>query len=981
MKRIGLQTLTNDRRETRRGQRRTAAHGLMLRRATRLARRAPVSTGSARELTLAQSRQAPQDGAAPRGARPARPPRRGGGRLYYPAQLAAAYVVVAGLWIVFSDAWAARLFRDPAQLRWVSSVKGLLFVVLTAALLFALARRLVRQVERAVRAAEAISHDHARQRRLIAELLDNSPDAIFAKDRDGRYTFVNREVARVTGRSAAHIVGADDRAIFPAEQAAQIAANDRAVMEGDGVLRTTERLSTADGDVTYLVTKGPLHGDDGSVNGMFGISRDITERERDKQQLADALESLRESQEIAGIGSYVLDIDSGRWQSSPMLDRLFGIDAAYERSVDGWAQLIDAADRDAMARYFAHEVLARRGAFDRQYRIVRRSDGRQRWVHGLGRIELDADGRPRRLRGTIQDITDRVRDDENLRIAAIAFEAQDGIIVADAQARIQRVNQAFSRITGYAPHEVVGHTPALLQSGRHDATFYAAMRDAVARDGYWQGELCSRRKDGTLFTERLAISAVKSRDGELTHYVASLADVTEQREAESRAQQLAYYDPLTGLPNRVLLHDRIEHALSWSGRSGEHCALLFVDLDNFKKINDTTGHPTGDALLVRAAQRMKGAVRDGDTVARFGGDEFIVVLEELGSDPTVAAMRAAQVAEKLRLSMAEPYDIDGQPFYCTASLGATLFVGGADTAEAILMHADLAMYRAKQDGRNALRFFEQGMQVELARRTALESELRQAIELGQFELYYQPQLDRAGAVVGAEALLRWHHPVRGLLAPGEFIAVAEETGLIVELGQWVLDAACARIAAWSERPATRERVLAVNVSARQFAHAGFVDGVLRAVDAAGADAARLKLELTESIVLDDVDDALRKMQALKLAGISFALDDFGTGSSSLSYLTRLPIDQLKIDKSFVDGLPDGRQDALVAQTIITMAQALGLAVVAEGVETDAQWRFLMRHGCELFQGFRFSAPVPVERFEAIAEAHGATPQARFTAEA
>jgi diguanylate cyclase (GGDEF)-like protein/PAS domain S-box-containing protein len=901
-------------------------------------------------------------------------------RLYYPAQLALAYVIVAGLWIVFSDAWVARLFRNPAEVRWASSIKGLVFVALTAAMLFALARRLVRQVERAVRVAETISHDHARQRRLVAELLDNSPDAIFTKDRDGRYTFVNREVARVTGRSAAQLVGGDDRAIFPAEQAEQIAANDRAVMERDGVLRTTEHLSTADGDVTYLVTKGPLHDADGRVNGMFGISRDVTERERDKQQLDDALESLRESQEIAGVGSYVLDLAQGRWQSSPVLDRLFGIDAGYERSIDGWAQLIDEADRDAMARYFAHEVLEQRGAFDRQYRIVRRSDGLRRWVHGLGRLEFDAEGAPLRLRGTIQDVTDRVRDDENLRIAAIAFEAQDGIIVADAQACIQRVNQAFTRITGYAQHEVVGRTPALLQSGQHDAAFYAAMREAVARDGYWQGELRSRRKDGSLFTERLAISAVKTRDGTLTHYVASLADVTQQREAESRAQQLAYYDPLTGLPNRALLHDRVEHALSWSSRSGEHCALLFVDLDNFKKINDTTGHPTGDALLVRAAQRMQRAVRDGDTVARFGGDEFIVVLEELGADATVAAMHAAQVAEKLRLSMAEPYDIDGQAFYCTASIGATMFAGGADTAAAILMHADLAMYRAKQDGRNALRFFEQGMQVELARRTALESELRRAIELGQFELYYQPLFDRAGAVVAAEALLRWRHPLRGVLAPGEFIAVAEETGLIVELGQWVLGAACARIAAWSAQPAAAARVLAVNVSARQFAHAGFVDGVLRAVEAAGADASRLKLELTESIVLDDVDDALHKMQALKQAGISFALDDFGTGSSSLSYLTRLPIDQLKIDKSFVDGLPEGRQDALVAQTIITMAQALGLAVVAEGVETDAQWRFLMAHGCELFQGFRFSAPVPVERFDAIAAA-AAAPQAPVVADA
>jgi EAL domain-containing protein (putative c-di-GMP-specific phosphodiesterase class I) len=300
-----------------------------------------------------------------------------------------------------------------------------------------------------------------------------------------------------------------------------------------------------------------------------------------------------------------------------------------------------------------------------------------------------------------------------------------------------------------------------------------------------------------------------------------------------------------------------------------------------------------------------------------------------------------------------------------------LFIGGQDTVDAVLMHADLAMYRAKQDGRNALRFFEQGMQVELARRTALESELRRAIELEQFELYYQPQFDRDGTLVAAEALLRWHHPTRGVLAPGEFIAVAEETGLIVPLGQWVLEAACARIAAWEARPAAPARVLAVNVSARQFAQPAFVDGVRHALAVAGADPTRLKLELTESIVLEDVDDALGKMQALKQVGVTFALDDFGTGSSSLSYLTRLPIDQLKIDKSFVDDLPDDRQDAMVAQTIVTMAKGLGLAVVAEGVETDAQWRFLLRHGCDLFQGFRFARPMPAAQLEQVSASRDA----------
>ncbi len=567
----------------------------------------------------------------------------------------------------------------------------------------------------------------------------------------------------------------------------------------------------------------------------------------------------------------------------------------------------------------------------------------------------------------VVDVSQRHKAESEMRIAAIAFEAQDGIMVTDAAGALQRVNRAFTRITGYSEQEVIGHTPAMLHSDLQDAEFYAQMWAAIARHGYWQGELVNRRKNGDLYTEHLTISAVKNPDGAVTNYVGSIADVTQQREAESKAEHLAYFDALTDLPNRILLHDRLVHALARSARTQEFCALLFVDLDHFKKINDSIGHHAGDQLLVHAAQRLELAVRDGDTVARFGGDEFVVVLEELGGAAHAAAMQAGMIAEKLRASMADAYELDGQTFYCSASIGATLFQGGVDSPESILMHADLAMYRAKQDGRNALRFFEQSMQVELARRTALEAELRVAIANGQLELYYQPQYDRAGQLVGAEALVRWNHPARGMLLPGEFIGLAEDTGLIVPLGQWVLDAACAQLAAWHRTASTRDLVLAINVSARQFAQADFVDKVLASLQAAGADAGALEIELTESIVLDDVDGAFAKMQALKEAGMGFSLDDFGTGSSSLSYLTHLPLDQLKIDKSFVDDLPSGKQDAMVAQTIIAMAKGLGLQVVAEGVETEAQWDFLMQHGCDAFQGYRFGRPQPIHEFARLAQ--------------
>ena len=1011
-------------------------------------------------------------------------------RISDPIPLAGVYALVAIAWILVPNSWVAALFGSPATFQTVNAAKGLVLVSATASLLFVMARRHAGKLEQSIRDARRAMLLSEQSQFLIVELLDSSPDAIFTKDRSGHYTLVNHEVSRVTGRDAADIIGQDDTAIFPPEQAQLIATNDRAVMEDDAVLRTVERLSTADGEIVYLVTKGPLHDAEGRVTGMFGISRDITEREAAKEEAAKAYEALRESQEIAGIGSYMLDVERDTWETSDGLDQLLGINAEQARTVAGWIALVAPEDRDAMTAYFRREVLGGRRMFDREYRVIRPVDGVQRWVHGRGRLEFDGAGKPIAMRGTIQDITERVeaqakaqlwleafersglcfaisdartnrlvdvnpafaarrvyavdemrgmsidrlfapgftpaydnaqigidskaqvtfesqhvckdgatfpvwvdltvtsdskgnasmrvacafdiseqrKAEEDLRVAATAFEAQDGIMVTDAAGVLQRVNRAFARITGYAEDEVVGKTPALLHSGSQDAKFYAQMWATIASDGYWQGEIVNRRKNGELFTERLAISAVKDPGGTVTHYVGSFADVTRQREAESKAEHLAYFDALTDLPNRMLLYDRLEHALSWSARSQEYCALLFVDLDNFMKVNDTIGHHAGDQLLVQAAQRLKSAVRAADTVARFGGDEFVVLLEDLGDDSHAAAMRAGMIAEKLRTSMTDAYELDNQAFYCSASIGATLFRGGIDSTESILMHADLAMYRAKQDGRNALRFFEQGMQVELTRRTTLEAELRVAIAKGQLELYFQPQYDRDGRLVGAEALVRWNHPTRGLLLPAEFIGLAEDTGIIVPLGRWVLDAACVQIAAWAEGASTRDLVLAVNVSARQFAQNDFVDTVLTSLHASGAAAGQLKIELTESTVLDNVDDAFDKMQALKRAAISFSLDDFGTGSSSLSYLTRLPLDQLKIDKSFVDDLPQDHQNAMVAQTIIAMGKGLGLHVVAEGVETEAQWAFLMQHGCDAFQGYRFGMPLPIGQFERLADA-------------
>lgn len=557
------------------------------------------------------------------------------------------------------------------------------------------------------------------------------------------------------------------------------------------------------------------------------------------------------------------------------------------------------------------------------------------------------------------------RAEEQIRIAATAFEAQEGIIITDVEQKILRVNRAFSEITGYPVQEVVGATPNLLKSDFHDKSYFEAMWDSIRRLGAWQGEIWNRRKSGEVYPAWLNITAVRNPSGEVTHYVGTMTDIKERKEAERKIEHLAFYDLLTDLPNRRLLMDRLHQAMMGSTRSQRMGALLFIDLDNFKILNDTCGHDIGDQLLIEVAQRLSTCVREGDTISRLGGDEFIVMLEDLSDREAEAATQAKIVGEKILKVLNQPYTMAGRVHHSTPSIGATLFAGSGNSVDELLKQADIAMYQAKTAGRNTLRFFDPDMQANLAARAEIETALRTSIHDEHFVLHYQAQVDGRRGVIAAEALLRWQHPERGEVAPAEFIPLAEETGLILPIGQWVLENACNQLAAWSCEADMRDLDLAVNVSALQFRQKDFVEKVSRALSTAGAPAKHLKLELTESLVIDDVEDSIEKMRALKSLGVGFAMDDFGTGYSSLSYLTRLPLDQLKIDRTFIRNLPGNPNDAAVAQTIITLASSLGLTVIAEGVETEAQRAFLERHGCPIYQGYLFGKPMDVEGFEAL----------------
>jgi diguanylate cyclase (GGDEF)-like protein/PAS domain S-box-containing protein len=554
--------------------------------------------------------------------------------------------------------------------------------------------------------------------------------------------------------------------------------------------------------------------------------------------------------------------------------------------------------------------------------------------------------------------------DEQLNIAAVAFESQNAMTITDARNTILRVNRAFVECTGYLAEEVIGKNPRILSSGRHDAGFYAAMWETINRTGGWEGEVWNRRKNGEIYPEHLSITAVKDRDGIVTNYVASFSDISRRKMAEEEIQNLAFYDPLTSLPNRRLLLNRLKKALASSARSGVEGALLFIDLDNFKTLNDTLGHDKGDLLLQQVAQRLMSCVREGDTVAKFGGDEFVVMLGDLGRYDFEAAEGAEAVGEKILAALNQPYHLAAHEYRGSTSIGVTLFKGHQQQIDELLKQADIAMYQAKKDGRNILRFFDPDMQETINARAALENELRIALENRQFHLYYQIQVDSSHRPLGAEVLIRWIHPERGLISPDQFIPLAEETGVMLPIGQWVLESACAQLKAWQQDALTRELVLAVNVSARQFRQADFVALVQAAVRHHAINPMLLKLELTESMLLENIEDTVATMKTLKRIGIKFSLDDFGTGYSSLQYLKRLPLDQLKIDQSFVRDITFDSSDRAIVRTIIVMAHSLNLDVIAEGGETEEQRQLLLNKGCTHYQGYLFSKPVPIEQFEA-----------------
>lgn len=545
--------------------------------------------------------------------------------------------------------------------------------------------------------------------------------------------------------------------------------------------------------------------------------------------------------------------------------------------------------------------------------------------------------------------------------ASLLDKAQDAIIVRSIDNRILFWNKSAERVYGWEAKEVLGNS--IVKMVYDDLAQFNEANRNVLETGEWSGEITQRRKDGAIITTEARWTLVRDHEGRPLSILSINTDITRRKAAENEIQQLAFYDRLTELPNRQLLIDRVRKSLNTASRTHQPGALLFIDLDNFKTLNDTLGHDRGDLLLQQVAQRLNKHMRQSDTIARFGGDEFAVLLSGLRPDPLEAATQAKNVAEKILSIFTQPFQLAGYEYHCSPSIGVALFNDQLLSVDEILKRADLAMYQAKASGKNTLRFFDPELQEIINMRAEMEAGLRHALQEQQFILHYQPQVNFAGQITGVEALLRWQRPGRGMILPMEFIPLAEETGLIVPIGYWVLEAACRELVKWSKKSQTAFLTLAVNVSARQFRQPDFVEHLFGILDETGANPYKLKLELTESLLVENLEDTIGKMAALKERGVGFSLDDFGTGYSSLAYLKRLPLDQLKIDRSFVRDVFVDPNDAAIARTIIALGNSLGLSVIAEGVEAEEQREFLANHGCHGYQGYLFSKPLPLDQLE------------------
>ncbi|MBI5923026.1 MAG: EAL domain-containing protein [Betaproteobacteria bacterium] len=724
--------------------------------------------------------------------------------------------------------------------------------------------------------------------------------------------------------------------------------------EGRFIIHGKTRWMRISSDPTALPNGGSL---------WHGLVSDITERKeaegsatRNAEHFKRILDNLFAYVALLNTDGLVLEInkaplDRGGYRREDIIGRYFP-DApwwSYEGKVR--SKIIAAVETAREGKSSRFEIVTKMGdelvPIDFQISPVR-----------------DESGKIVALLPTGVDITERKHAESRLRLAAAAFESHEGMIITDPQGVILQVNQAFTDLTGYSAEEIVGQTPRILKSGRHGDDFYRDMWVQLELTGLWNGEIWDRRKNGEIYPKSLTISAVRNEDGAITHYIATQHDITERKQAEERIKDLAYFDQLTGLPNRVSLQQKLSQMVGLASRNHRQFALMLLDLDNFKSINDTLGHQTGDVMLTEVADRLSTSVRQSDLVARLGGDEFVIILPDIDGPADVA-----RVAQKILVEISAPYFIDARELHTSPSIGICLYPDDATENEDLIKKADVAMYHAKSCGRGNYQFFKEEIQAAAVNRLALEADLRSALEKQQFMLHYQPQLDlRTGRLMGVEALIRWQHPERGMISPLDFIPIAEESGLILPIGDWVLEEACGQLAAWRTEGIEHIK-MSVNLAASQFSDHRLPLRIEEILAKTGLPKGSLDLEVTESMTMQSPAETAAMMKVLTGQELSLSIDDFGTGYSSLAYLKLFPINTLKIDRSFVKDIETDQNDADICDVTVLLAHKLGLDVVAEGVETKAQLTYLLSIGCEKIQGYLISKPLPAGQIKTFIRNH------------
>jgi diguanylate cyclase (GGDEF)-like protein/PAS domain S-box-containing protein len=720
-----------------------------------------------------------------------------------------------------------------------------------------------------------------------------------------------------------------------------------------------------------------------SVTTALRAFRDLRTIEHLAARLKGEREILKRAQHIAHIGNWDWDALSDRITISDELSLIFGVTQnQFGGQIKDYLESVHPDDRDNLEKVI-RVALGSRKPFELEYRVLR-PDGSQRIVRALGEPYYDDESEnKRRIIGVVHDITKQRDAEDSFKIAASVFggalqevEAQlhltaqvfanaiEGVVITDEKGIIQTVNAAFTTITGYSDKEAVGNSPDFLHSSDQDNEVCKEKKSALQESNNWKGEVWNRRKNGEAYPQWEAVTAICDREGVVTNYVTVFHDLSDIKAREQLLQYRTHHDTLTDLPNRDLFIDRLRQSIVAASRTKGKVLVLFLGLDHFKNINNSLGHGSGDTLLQNVAQRFREFIREGDTLCRLGGDSFGFIIREI-----IQVKDALTVVQKLTSVLSKPFIIKDHDLFVTASSGITLFPDDGQDAESLIKYADMALIRAKAAGRDRCQFYTEAMGQQADRRLILEKNLRLALDRGEFVLYYQPKLSLANnQVLGMEALVRWQHPETGLVSPGEFIPVAEETGLIIPLGDWILRTACLQTKQWLDAGYSPLKV-AINLSARQFRQEGIFDQIKQILDETGLPAEMLELEITESMVMDNVEEAIATLEKLRSQGISIAVDDFGTGYSSLSYLKRFPIHTLKIDQSFVRDLTSDSKDSAIIESIISLAEGLGLRVVAEGVETKDQLAFLGTVRCTEIQGYHYSRPLPVEAFSQFLAQH------------